>query len=141
MPWSNSCSGSAITCWGYRTHSRPRARRPSRSAWASGYTGWARDLDAAPDAAWRLAEWLASQARSDRALINNAAASSDPAPLRVGALENLRRDVRVGLEAPLPLILASLRATAGSTTDRRILNISSSLGRRAMAGSASYRAG
>jgi NAD(P)-dependent dehydrogenase (short-subunit alcohol dehydrogenase family) len=104
----------------------------------AGYTAWAQDLADAPAAAQRLADWLGAQAPADIALINNAAALSDPAPLRDGQLDSLGRDVRVGLEAPLLLSAAFLRATAGWGTDRRILNISSGLGRRAMAGSASY---
>jgi NAD(P)-dependent dehydrogenase (short-subunit alcohol dehydrogenase family) len=44
----------------------------------------------------------------------------------------------VGLEAPLLLSAAFLRGTAGWSGERRVLNISSGLGRRAMAGQATY---
>jgi len=54
------------------------------------------------------------------------------------SLEELSNALRVGLEACLLLSSAFLRATAHLGAARRILNISSGLGRRAMAGSASY---
>jgi len=101
-------------------------------------TSWALDLADAPAAAARLADWLAAQPPADAALINNAALLSAPAPLRDGRDAELSAAVRVGLEAPLLLTAAFLRATDGWGTDRRVLNISSGLGRRAMAGSASY---
>jgi NAD(P)-dependent dehydrogenase (short-subunit alcohol dehydrogenase family) len=99
---------------------------------------WAIDLADAPAAAARLAAWLAAQAPADAALINNAALLSAPAPLRAGDLAELSAALRVGLEAPLLLTSAFLRATEGWGTDRRVLNVSSGLGRRALAGSASY---
>jgi benzil reductase ((S)-benzoin forming) len=120
------------------------ARRPDPAlaalaqARGAGHTAWAQDLADAPAAAARLARWLASQAPADIALVNNAATLSEPAPLRDGETDELSVAVRVGLEAPLLLCAAFLRATEGWSTDRRILNVSSGLGRRAMAGSASY---
>ncbi len=99
---------------------------------------WAIDLADAPAAARRLADWLALQLPSDAVLVNNAALLSDPAPLREGDTDDLSAAVRVGLEAPLLLTAAFLRATKAWGTDRRVANISSGLGRRAMAGSASY---
>ncbi|MCP5272584.1 MAG: SDR family NAD(P)-dependent oxidoreductase [Burkholderiaceae bacterium] len=101
-------------------------------------TAWSQDLADAPAAAQRLATWLAQQPAADAVLINNAAALSTPAPLGDSALDELSLAARVGLEAPLLLSAAFLRATRDWGTDRRILNISSGLGRRAMAGSASY---
>ena len=101
-------------------------------------TAWSQDLADAPAAAQRLATWLAQQPAADAVLINNAAALSTPAPLGDSALDELSLAARVGLEAPLLLSAAFLQATRSWGTDRRILNISSGLGRRAMAGSASY---
>ena len=46
--------------------------------------------------------------------------------------------MRVDLEAPMLLAAAFLQATAGWKVPRRILNISSGLGRRAMASQAAY---
>lgn len=102
------------------------------------FSAWSQDLADAPAAAQRLAAWLGAQPKADAVLINNAAALSEPAPLRDAAAADLSNAVRVGLEAPLLLSAAFLRATADWGCDRRILNISSGLGRRAMAGSASY---
>lgn len=104
----------------------------------AGYTAWSLDLADAPGAARQLAEWLLAQPPAKAALINNAAPLATPAPMRNSGLDELGNAVRVGLEAPLLLSAAFLRATEGWATDRRILNISSGLGRRAMAGSASY---
>jgi NAD(P)-dependent dehydrogenase (short-subunit alcohol dehydrogenase family) len=120
------------------------ARRPDpalaalAAARGAGHTAWVLDLADAPAAAARLADWLAAQAPADVALINNAAALTDPAPLRDGDATELSTAVRVGLEAPLLLSAAFLRVTEGWAVDRRILNISSGLGRRAMACSAAY---
>lgn len=101
-------------------------------------TSWPQDLADAPAAANRLADWLAQQPPADASLINNAAALSTPAPLGDSDLGELSVAARVGLEAPLLLTAAFLRATGSWGSDRRVLNISSGLGRRAMAGSASY---
>ena len=46
--------------------------------------------------------------------------------------------MRVGLEAPLLLTAAFLRATRQWTADKRVLHISSGLGRRAMAAQGPY---
>jgi NAD(P)-dependent dehydrogenase (short-subunit alcohol dehydrogenase family) len=102
---------------------------------------WAVDLvDPAPVAA-RLEDWLTKQAGlhpGSVTLINNAAALSTPAPLHGSTADDLSRALRVGLEAPLLLSAAFLRATSSWQVPRRLLFISSGLGRRAMAGSASY---
>ena len=104
-------------------------------------THWPQDLADAPAAAARLEAWLRSQP-ADRfasaALINNAATVSSPGPLEHTPDVELSTALRVGLEAALLLSAAFLRATAGWSGDRRLLNISSGLGRRAMAGSAAY---
>lgn len=114
-------------------------------AQGAGLTAWTLDLADAPAAAQRLAAWLADwhaqRGPADAVLINNAALLSEPAPLRdarEGGDAELSAALRVGLEAPLLLSAAFLRATEGWGTDRRVLNISSGLGRRALAGSASY---
>ena len=59
-------------------------------------------------------------------------------PLEDCSVEELSSALRVGLEAPLLLTAAFLRATARWRGERRVLNISSGLGRRAMAGQATY---
>ncbi len=102
---------------------------------------WAIDLADAPAAAQRLQDWLAALNPAElqsATLINNAALVSELVPLGQGTLQSLGAAARVGLEAPLLLTAAFLHATANWPMPRKVLNISSGLGRRAMAGSASY---
>jgi NAD(P)-dependent dehydrogenase (short-subunit alcohol dehydrogenase family) len=102
---------------------------------------WCCDLADATPVAVRLAAWLREQGGPGLAsvtLINNAAAVSPPAPLSASALPELQNALRVGLEAPTLLTAAFLQATAGWAVPRKVLFISSGLGRRAMAGAASY---
>ena len=102
---------------------------------------WQADLaDAAPVAA-RLSAWLQAQDPAtvqSATLINNAGVISALAPVRDGQSADLANALRVGLEAPLLLSAAFLGATRRWTMPRKVLNISSGLGRRAMASSASY---
>ena len=102
---------------------------------------WQVDLaDPAPVAS-RLHAWLAEQDAAQWAsatLINNAGVISQLAPLSHGQTADLSNALRVGLEAPLVLTAAFLRATQNWPGARKVLFISSGLGRRAMAGSAAY---
>ncbi|MGN6527700.1 MAG: SDR family NAD(P)-dependent oxidoreductase [Burkholderiaceae bacterium] len=103
---------------------------------------WPADLaDPLPVAA-RLAGWLGELAPSQPVqvrLIHNAALLTEPGNVGEGDPAEQARSVRVGLEAPIALTTAFLRATAGwSFADRRVLFVSSGLGRRPMAGSATY---
>ena len=100
---------------------------------------WRADLaDPVPVAA-RLQDWLAGHAvPSSATLINNAAVVSTPGPLAEGDLAELSAAVRVGLESALLLTAAFLRATSAWPVPRKVVLVSSGLGRRAMAGSASY---
>jgi benzil reductase ((S)-benzoin forming) len=102
---------------------------------------WAMDLADPAPAAMRLEQWLTTQnplGLASATLINNAAALSTPVPLEHQSSDELSRAMRVGLEAPLLLSAAFLRATAGWKVPRKLLFISSGLGRRAMAGAAAY---
>ena len=102
---------------------------------------WAVDLADAKPVAQRLGEWLAQQKSAEIAsvtLINNAGVVSRLAPLSDVASDDLVNALRVGLEAPTLLTAAFLRATAGWKTPRKVVLVSSGLGRRAMAGSGSY---
>ena len=102
---------------------------------------WQADLGQPLAAATRLREWLhgLDASRFERIhLINNAALVSPPGPVQSCTLESLSATVRVGLEAVLLLSAAFLQGSQGWTAERRILNISSGLGRRAMAGAAPY---
>ena len=71
-------------------------------------------------------------------LINNAGLIPAIAPVGDIAAADLARAMRVDLEAPMLLTGAFLRATAGWAVPRKVLNISSGLGRRAMASQAAY---
>jgi len=110
-------------------------------AQAVALTQWQADLSDATPVAARLHDWLKQQALSTLAsvtLINNAGVISSIKPLRDAAASELAVSLRVGLEAPMVLSAAFLAATEGSPALRRILNISSGLGRRAMASQAAY---
>ena len=103
---------------------------------------WTADLGEAAPVAQRLGEWLATRAPDALAsatLINNAGVISELTPLRDSQVDDLARALRVGLEAPMLLCAAFLGATQSWTqVPRKVLNISSGLGRRAMASSAAY---
>ncbi|HYP30873.1 MAG TPA: SDR family NAD(P)-dependent oxidoreductase, partial [Burkholderiaceae bacterium] len=94
----------------------------------------------------RLAAWLAEfSARAGRQpprqvrLIHNAAMLSEPGDIAGSDPAGLAQSLRIGLEAPVALTASFLRATADwAGADRRVLFVSSGLGRRAMAGSAAY---
>jgi benzil reductase ((S)-benzoin forming) len=117
------------------------ARRAPQAAMAGDWTFWPADLADARALAARLEACLADQAAqgvSEAVLINNAAAITHPAPLAATAADELVMALRVGLEASALLTAAFLRATAGWAGPRRVLLVSSGLGRRAMAGAAAY---
>lgn len=102
---------------------------------------WEQDLSQAEHAAQRLERWLASHdgaSLGSVTLINNAGLLPRIAPLDQIAAGDLAIALRVDLEAPMLLTGAFLRATALWKAQRRVLNISSGLGRRAMASQAAY---
>jgi NAD(P)-dependent dehydrogenase (short-subunit alcohol dehydrogenase family) len=102
---------------------------------------WPQDLARGDTAAARLETWLKAQGGGSLAsvtLINNAGLLPRVAPLDDIPAADIAEAMRVDLEAPMLLTAAFLRGTAGWTAPRRILNISSGLGRRAMASQAVY---
>ena len=102
---------------------------------------WPCDLADPVPVAERLAVWLRAFDASrfaSASLINNAAMLTEPAPLAASDLGALSKAARVGLEAPLVLTAAFLRATQTWPGLRRVLHISSGLGRRGMASSGPY---
>jgi NAD(P)-dependent dehydrogenase (short-subunit alcohol dehydrogenase family) len=103
---------------------------------------WRADLSDPTPVAQRLGRWLADQKPAGLAsatLINNAGVISDLSPLRDAQAPDLASALRVGLEAPMLLCAAFLGATQGWTqVPRKVLNVSSGLGRRAMASSSAY---
>jgi benzil reductase ((S)-benzoin forming) len=107
----------------------------------AGLEQWPCDLADPVPVAERLAVWLGAFDASrfaSASLINNAAMLTEPAPLAAIDLEALSKAARVGLEAPLVLTAAFLRATHSWPGLRRVLHISSGLGRRGMASSGPY---
>ena len=102
---------------------------------------WPQDLAQAEAVATRLAQWLRAQdgnAYASATLVNNAGVIPHIAPLSAIAPAELAQALRVGLEAPLALTAAFLAATDHWPGARRVLNISSGLGRRPMASQAPY---
>ena len=104
-------------------------------------TQWPLDLQNGLLAGERLAQWLESPLASgfdSATLINNAGVVPDIAPLSATDPVQLIRALRVGLEAPMLLTAAFLQATEHWTSPRKVMNISSGLGRRAMASQTAY---
>jgi NAD(P)-dependent dehydrogenase (short-subunit alcohol dehydrogenase family) len=102
---------------------------------------WPQDLARADNPAGRLDTWLDAQDTAGLAsvnLINNAGMIPRIAPLDDIPLAELKDAMRVGLEAPMLLASVFLRATDTWKMRRRVLNISSGLGRRAMASQTAY---
>jgi benzil reductase ((S)-benzoin forming) len=107
---------------------------------------WVQDLAEPAEAAERLARWLLSlhpPSLASATLINNAGMIPAIGPLHDCPADALRQALRVGLETPMQLTSVFLRQTqawveAGWTGPRKVLNISSGLGRRAMASQAPY---
>ena len=106
-----------------------------------GLEQWTLDLAQPEAAAAQLRDWLQAQS-ADRfasaTLINNAGTIPPIAPLSDSDPAALAQALRVGLEAPLLLTAAFLGATEAWGVPRKVLNISSGLGRRAMASQAAY---
>lgn len=102
---------------------------------------WPQDLARGDTAAARLETWLKAQEPADIAsvtLINNAGLIPRIAPIDDISATQIAEAMRVDLEAPMLLTSAFLRATAAWEAPRKVLNISSGLGRRAMASQAAY---
>jgi benzil reductase ((S)-benzoin forming) len=102
---------------------------------------WQHDLADPVPVAQRLQRWLIDDGPDDYAqatLINNAGALAPPAPVADSDIGTLAAALRVSLEATVLLTAAFLNTTRSWPGTRRVLNISSGLGRRAMAGSAGY---
>lgn len=106
---------------------------------------WRADLADPAPVAKRLEAWLRARdgtAYASVALVNNAAAVARLVPFEASEAGDLVRVLRVGLEAPMLLTAAFLRGThawpARAAGACKVLNISSGLGRRAMASQAAY---
>ena len=102
---------------------------------------WTQDLALGAATSARLEHWLNEQnsdSFTSTALINNAGVIPRIGPLSLADADDLAHALRVGLEAPMQLTSAFLRATKNWPGRRKVLNISSGLGRRAMASQAAY---
>lgn len=102
---------------------------------------WSADLADPLPVAQRLGDWLRKLQPAHYAsltLINNAGVIPPVVPLSALQGSDIAHAMRVGLEAPMVLTAAFLAASAHWTAPRKVLNISSGLGRRAMASQASY---
>lgn len=102
---------------------------------------WALDLAHGIGAAARLETWLHKQdpgALLAATLINNAGLLGRVGPIQQADAEAIAAALRVGLEAPALLASAFLRATGSWNVPRKVLNISSGAGRRAIAGWSVY---
>lgn len=115
----------------------------------AGLEQWPLDLDHSVEAAAMLRQWLQSRkpgAFASAVLINNAAMLPKIVPLSEADATELAKALRVGLETPLQLTAVFLQATqswvdsSGQGVSRKVLNISSGNGRRAMASQAIYSA-
>ncbi len=102
---------------------------------------WTQDLAQGASTSARLEQWLREQSGgsfTSVTLINNAGVIPRIGPLSEADADDLSHALRVGLEAPMQLTSAFLRATQNWSGARKVLNISSGLGRRAMASQAGY---
>jgi benzil reductase ((S)-benzoin forming) len=134
------------------SRSTNEALAAAASSSGAGLEQWPLDLDHGLEAAAMLTQWLGSRKLgtpsgfASATLINNAAVLPRIAPLSQADAGELAKAMRVGLEAPMQLTAAFLRGTqdwvsAGAQPiPRKVLNISSGNGRRAMASQAIYSA-
>jgi benzil reductase ((S)-benzoin forming) len=102
---------------------------------------WANDIGNDLSVSARLEAWLAKfedEQFATATLVNNAALGGRIGPVDAIDALALAAVVRVGLDAPMQLTAAFLRATRPWPTQRRVLNISSGAGRRPVAGMAAY---
>jgi NAD(P)-dependent dehydrogenase (short-subunit alcohol dehydrogenase family) len=130
--------GNALLC--ISRHAHPDLASAAQKANVP-LTQWTHDLADGEGASARLREWLHSQNPADFAcasLINNAGVIPPIAPLRQSQPAELALALRVGLEAPMALSAAFLGATQAWPVARKVLNISSGLGRYPMASQAAY---
>lgn len=134
--------GATLLCLSRNVHPALAALADERGATVE---QWPIDLAEPVVAAQRLAGWLQrldGEAFDSAVLINNAAMLTAIGPLEEADAAEQSRALRVGLEAPLLLCAAFLRATRDWRARRagrcKVLNVSSGLGRFAMASQANY---
>jgi NAD(P)-dependent dehydrogenase (short-subunit alcohol dehydrogenase family) len=102
---------------------------------------WQADLAHPQVVADKLSAWLkslAGQAFENATLINNAGVIGHLGPFEQASANSVQEALAINLTAPMLLTQVFLQATRAWATPRKVLQISSGLGRRAMAASALY---
>lgn len=134
-----------ILCQGHHLLTLSRQRNEGLESIAQAHQAtllqWQHDLTAPMAAAEQLRNWLGTKVshQFERAvLINNAGVIPPIAPLSHSDWTAISQALRVGLEAPMLLTSAFLQATESWPIARQVLNVSSGLGRRALASQATY---
>jgi len=122
-----------------------RQTAPALDSWAASkgasLVQWRADLAQPIPVAQKLLAWLQQIDPSQLAsatLINNAGVIGHLGPLTPQNHLLLQQTLAINLEAPMQLSAAFLTATRAWPVSKKILNISSGLGRRAMADSSMY---
>jgi NAD(P)-dependent dehydrogenase (short-subunit alcohol dehydrogenase family) len=130
--------GQTLLCISRQTNPSLTARAEAEGATL---IQWTEDLTQGAAVSRQLEAWLQGQAATgfvSATLINNAGVIPRIAPLSQSDADDLAQALRVGLEAPMQLSSAFLRATETWPGVRKVLNISSGLGRRPMASQSAY---
>jgi benzil reductase ((S)-benzoin forming) len=130
-------SGNTLLC--ISRHTNPALEQLAKTQ-GTALTQWEADLSDAANTAQQLASWLSGKAHdlASVTLVNNAGMIPAIAPLSDVPASDISAAMRVGVEAPMLLTSAFLQATANWSVPKKVLNISSGLGRRAMASQAGY---
>ena len=134
-------AGHTLLCISRRTNDG-LAQHAEKIAGAT-LTQWALDLSDGASVSAKLEAWLQTldgHQFASATLINNAAALPKISSLADADFNNIAQVLRVSLEAPMQLTAAFLCATGGWSGERKVLNISSGNGRRAMASQSIYSA-
>jgi NAD(P)-dependent dehydrogenase (short-subunit alcohol dehydrogenase family) len=124
-----------------RTTSQPLADEAESAGVA--LAQWSANLADPVPVAQRMANWLAAMEPAQAAsvtLINNAGTLGAMAPLPTISSDTITQAITVDLIAPLQLMASFLQATSGWRGVVNVLNISSGMSQRAMAGAALYGA-
>jgi NAD(P)-dependent dehydrogenase (short-subunit alcohol dehydrogenase family) len=130
--------GNTLLC--LSRHANPHLTTDAEKAGVS-LTQWTQDLANSEGASERLRGWLQGQNPADftsASLINNAGLIPPILPMRQSKPADLAKALRVGLEAPMALCATFLGVTQHWSLPRKVLNISSGLGRFPMASQAGY---
>ena len=132
-----AAAGHSLLCISRQTNPALEAQAKAHGV---SITQWAADLSDSASTAQRLATWLAGKGAdfASATLVNNAGMIPAIAPLSDVPASSISAAMRVGAEAPMLLTSAFLQATADWVVPKKVLNISSGLGRRAMASQAGY---